>query len=80
MQLFCHFEINNFTLKTETTPTNNYYQFSSKTISNKYSLPNLAKLIQGNAHFLYLQKTYTLHILTYLFTNKFSNNLSCKQI
>ena len=65
MQSFCHFKVNNFILKTKTTPTYNYYRFFSKTVSNKYGLPNLAKLIQGDVYFLHLQKTYTLYILIY---------------
>ena len=63
MQRFCHFKINNFIFKTKTTSTNNYYRFSSKAVSNKCGLPNLAKLIQWDVHFLHLFNTGIFHIL-----------------
>ena len=56
MQPFCHFKINNFILKTKSTPNDNYEQFFSKTDINKYGLPNLTKLIQGDLKFFSYRK------------------------
>ena len=74
MQSFCHFKINNFILKTKTAPKNNYYRISSKAVSNKYGLPNLTKLIQGGSVVFFSYRKCVQ--CTYLFTNKFSDNLS----
>ena len=74
MQSFCYFKINNFILKTKTAPKNNYYRISSKTVSNKYGLPNLTKLIQGGSVVFFSYRKCVQ--CTYLFTNKFSDNLS----
>ena len=56
MQPFCHFKINNLILKTKTAPNDNYDQFSSKAVLNKYGLQNLAKLIQGDVRFFTYRK------------------------
>ena len=54
-----------FILKIKTIPINNYYRFSSQTVSNKYGPPNSSLT----------QKIHIAH--TYLFINKFSDNLIC---
>ena len=68
IQAFCHFKVNIFILKTKTIPINNYYRFSSQTVSNKYGSPTLAKLIQGD---VFPSLTQNIHIANaYLFIYK----------